>query len=286
MGVQTTHPKVPPAVVLAIGVVAVSTGAIFVELAEDAPALVKAAYRMGLATLMLLPFALSKARDELRGLSRKDLGLAGVSGLFLALHFASWIASLDYTSVANSVVLVNTIPLWVALLAPFITRDRIGRRTILSAAVCIAGVAVIGWEGVSVGGLTLRGDLLAVGGAVAAAVYLMLGRRLRAKLSLLAYATVCYGSATVILWLAVLALRLPVVGFGPQTWWALIGMAAVSQIMGHTSYNWSLKWFSSSLVAVSLLGEPIGSTILAHFIFEDEKLTVIKVLGGGWIKLG
>lgn len=279
------RPGISPVVVLVGGVVAVSTGAVFVRLA-DAPALVTAAYRMGLATVILLPFAVRHAGAELRRLSFKDVGLAGLSGLFLALHFATWISSLDYTSVANSVVLVNTIPLWVALLAPFLTHDRVGRRTVLSAVVCVSGGVVIGWGDISGGGgSALRGDLLAVVGAMAAAVYLLLGRRLRARLSLLAYVTVCYASAAVLLWLLVFALRLPVCGFSAGTYWAFLGMALISQIAGHSSYNWALKWFSSSLVAVSLLGEPVGSTILAYFVL-GERLSVVKVLGGGLILIG
>jgi len=281
---QGSRPKHSPVVILGIGIVAVSTGAIFARLA-DAPALVTAAYRVGLATLILLPFALWKSGAELRGLSRRQVGLAGLSGLFLALHFALWIASLDYTSVANSVVLVNTVPLWVALLAPLVTSDRIGRRTVLSAVLCVGGAAAIGAEGASLGGDVLRGDMLAVGGAMAAAVYIVLGRKLRANLSLLSYVTVCYGCAAVTLWLLVLILRLPVLGFSTQTYWAFLGMAVISQVVGHTSYNWSLKWFSSSLVAVSLLGEPIGSSILAYFIFGEE-LTMVKLAGGGLILVG
>jgi len=281
---QGSRPKHFPVVILGVGIVAVSTGAIFARLA-DAPALVTAAYRVGLATLILLPFTLWKAGAELRGLSRRQVGLAGLSGLFLALHFALWIASLDYTSVANSVVLVNTVPLWVALLAPLVTSDRIGRRTVLSAVLCVGGAAAIGAEGASLGGDVLRGDMLAVGGAMAAAVYIVLGRKLRANVSLLAYVTICYGCAAVLLWLLVLILRLPVVGFSTQTYWAFIGMAVISQVVGHTSYNWSLRWFSSSLVAVSLLGEPIGSSILAYFIFGEE-LTMVKLAGGGLILVG
>jgi len=281
---QGASPKHSPVVILGVGIVAVSTGAIFARLA-DAPALVTAAYRVGLATLILLPFALWKSGAELRGLSRRQVGLAGLSGLFLALHFALWIASLDYTSVANSVVLVNTVPLWVALLAPLVTSDRIGRRTVLSAVLCVGGAAAIGAEGASLGGDVLRGDMLAVGGAMAAAVYIVLGRKLRANLSLLSYVTVCYGCAAVTLWLLVLILRLPVLGFSTQTYWAFLGMAVISQVVGHTSYNWSLKWFSSSLVAVSLLGEPIGSSILAYFIFGEE-LTMVKLAGGGLILVG
>jgi drug/metabolite transporter (DMT)-like permease len=117
---------------------------------------------------------------------------------------------------------------------------------------------------------------------VCAAIYLLLGRNLRRKFSLLAYVTVCYGSAAVILWIVVLCLNLPITGYNSQTVAAFWAMALVSQILGHSSYNWALKWFSTALVAVALLGEPIGSTILAYFIF-NEGLTWLKFVGGMFI---
>ena len=117
-----------PYIALIGGVLAVSTGAIFARLA-DAPSLVIAAYRVGLAVLVLLPFAVWKTRGEMAALSGKDLGFAVLAGFFLAMHFAAWISSLFYTSVANSVVLVNTNPLWVAVLTPLITREAIRKTT-------------------------------------------------------------------------------------------------------------------------------------------------------------
>lgn len=129
-----------------------------------------------------------------------------LSGLFLALHFAAWISSLDYTAIANSVVLVNTIPLWVGLLTPLITADRIRKPTIISIVLSVIGGAIIGFGDFATGGQALWGDLLALGGAFSAAIYLLLGRNLRRKLSLLSYVAVCYGSAAAILWLVVLLL--------------------------------------------------------------------------------
>ena len=270
-----------PYLVLIIGIIGVSTGSIFARLA-DAPALVTAAYRVGLAALILIPVAGWKARDELRRLSFQDIKLAMLSGLFLALHFATWISSLDYTAIANSVVLVNTIPLWVGLLTPLISSDNIKPTTVISIALSVIGGAVIGFGDFAAGGNALRGDLLAVIGAVCAAIYLLLGRNLRRKLSLLAYVTVCYGSAAAILWIVVLFLNLPITGYSSQTVAAFWAMALVSQILGHSSYNWALKWFSTTLVAVALLGEPIGSTILAYLIF-NEGLTWLKFVGGLFI---
>ena len=267
-----------PSLALLSGVLAVSTGAIFARLAE-APALVIAAYRVGLASLILAPIAWWQVRDELLGLEKKEYLLAGLAGLFLALHFSTWISSLNYTSVANSVVLVNTNPIWVGVLTPLISKDRLSWMTKVGIVVSVIGGVIIGFGDFATGGQALWGDFLALLGSVCAAMYLLLGRNLRQKLSLLAYIVLCYGSAAIILWSLVFALHLPAIGFSPGTYWAFVGMAVISQIIGHSSYNWALKWFSASLIAVSLLGEPIGATILAYIIF-GETLTWTKFVGG------
>jgi drug/metabolite transporter (DMT)-like permease len=273
-------PPFNPYLALVIGTMAVSTGAIFARLA-DAPALVIAAYRVGIASLLLAPVTWWKARDEIVKLSKRDLILAVLSGFFLALHFATWISSLDYTSVANSVVLVNTNPLWVGLLTPLIARE-IKRAALISIVISVIGGAIIGYGDFATGGKALLGDGLALAGSLCAAVYLLLGRTLRRKLSLLPYIFICYGSAAVILWIIVLSLGLPITGFSTGTVAAFWGMALIAQIIGHSTYNWALKWLSAGLIAISLLGEPIGSTILAYILF-DEGLTVYKFVGGGII---
>lgn len=281
---QEKRPPYNPALALVSGVLAVSTGAIFARLA-DAPALVIAAYRVGLASLILTPVAWWWARDELLGLQKEDYILAALAGLALALHFGSWISSLDHTSVANSVVLVNTNPLWVAVLTPSINKERLSRLTKVSIVVSVMGGAVIGAGDFVIGKRALWGDFLALLGSIFAALYLLLGRNLRRRLSLLVYIVLCYGSAALILWIVVLVLRLPVTGFDSGTYKAFVGMALISQIIGHSSYNWALKWFSTSLIAVSLLGEPVGATILAYVIF-DEGLTWSKLTGGVFILFG
>lgn len=281
--IKNTKSNIPlnPYVVLIGGIIGVSTGAVFARLA-DAPALVTAAYRVGLAVLILIPLAVWRAREELQQLAARDIKLAMLSGLFLALHFAAWISSLDYTAIANSVVLVNTIPLWVGLLTPLLTADRIRQPTIIGIIFSVIGGAIIGFGDFATGGPALWGDFLALAGAFSAAIYLLLGRSLRRKLSLLAYVTVCYGSAAAFLWLVVLLLELPVVGYSPQTVAAFWAMALISQILGHSSYNWALKWFSTGFIAIALLGEPIGSTMLAYIVF-DEGLTWLKFVGGLFI---
>lgn len=278
------RPRFNPAIILIIGVLAVSSGAIFVRLAESPP-LVTAAWRLSFATLILLPYTLWKTRDELGRLSRRDLAIGALAGFFLALHFATWISSLSFTSVANSVVLVNTAPVWVALMTPWVTRDRVSRRAWLGIAASVTGAAIIGFGDFASGSRALIGDGLALGGSLALAIYLLLGRKLREKLSLPAYLTVCYSSATLLLWACVLVAGLPVTGFNAKTWGALFGMALVSQHLGHSSYNWAMKYFSAGFIAVCLLGEPVLGSLLAWWLL-GEALTWGKALGGAIILAG
>ena len=270
--------------VLAIGIAGVSTGALFVRLA-DAPALVTAAYRLGIAFLCILPFAVWKARSEIFSLTPRQNLFGILAGFFLSLHFACWISSLDHTSVANSVVLVNTIPLWVAMLTPFLTKEKVKTHTWLAVFVALLGAFILCGDGFSLNQDAIKGDILATIGAFFAAVYILLGRNLRSRLSLLAYATICYGSATFFLWMAVLASGQKTTGFSNETWWAFLGLALLSQLLGHTSYNWALKWVGAGMVAIALLGEPVGAVILA-WLFLDETLTWQKALGGAIILYG
>ena len=274
----------PPVVGLAVGLVSVSLGAIFFRLA-DAPPLVESAYRTGLATLILLPLAWARHRRELLAVSRSQLGLALLGGAMLAIHFAAWTTSLDYTTVASSTVLVSTHPLFVGLLTPFISSDRLTRLTGAGILLSIVGSAIIGWGDMQVGGTALLGDGLAVVGALAAALYFLIGRRLRAMLSLLPYIVLCYGMAALLLLGTVLALRLPLVGYTPTTYLALFLVALIPQVIGHSSFNWALGFFSATLVAVVLLGEPILSTLWAY-LFLHERPPEALFPGSALILLG
>jgi len=283
----STHksaPHAPTYVILACGILAISTGAIFARLA-DAPALVTAAYRVGLASLILVPLACIKGWDELRHLTLKDLGGVTLSGFFLALHFATWISSLKYTSIANSVVLVNMSPLWVGLLAPLVLKEKVRRATMVGILLSVTGCLIIGSSDLVAGSQTIWGDFLAVIGGLCLAGYLMAGKQVRSRLSLLSYVAMCYGSAAFVLWLLVLAMGLQIYGFTYQTQAAFWGMAIVSQVIGHSCYNWALRYCSTSLVALSLLGEPVVSTLLAFILF-NEGLTLLKFCGGFMILVG
>jgi drug/metabolite transporter (DMT)-like permease len=303
---QPTHrtPPFPPALALVFGILAVSTAAIFIRYAQEhAPSLVIAAYRLSLAALMLAPAALLRHRHELLGLGKKRIGLGVLAGVFLAFHFASWITSLEGTSVASSVVLVTTTPLWVALLSPFVLKERLSRLVLMGLGLALLGGMLIGlassctWQtgeltclGVNdlLGQAALRANLLALLGAVMAAVYLLIGRSLRSGLSLVPYIFVVYGSAAVVLIGMTLAAGQSLTGYPPQAylWFALL--ALVPQLFGHSVFNWSLRYLSAAFVAITLLGEPIGSTILAYFLLNEapggaELIGAILILTGIYI---
>jgi drug/metabolite transporter (DMT)-like permease len=283
---MVSRPPIPPALALFVGVVAVSFGAIFLRLAgEETPVLVKSLYRVGVATLVLLPFALRTARPEWQQLTRRDWGLVLVAGVFLAVHFITWVASLNHTTVASSVVLVTTNPLWVALLTPFVSTERVSRRTWAGILLSFAGSAVIGWGDFGTGLEALWGDALALMGALSAAGFLLIGRQVRQKLSLLAYVVPMYGTGALVLLFLTLLQGLPLTDYDSITYLWLFAVALVPQLIGHTSYNWALQWFSPSLIAVTLLGEPILSTIWAY-LFLNEGVAVTTFYGGALILVG
>lgn len=267
---------------LAVGVLAVSSGAIFARMAEEAPAVTRAAWRVTLAALVFAPYVGWTRRDEVARLRAADWGVAALAGAFLAGHFATWIASLDYLPVASSVLLVNTVPIWVALLAPFCSTDRVTRSQLIGIALSFVGCVIIGWNDLmnpaaATDELTTRapenaplGVALAIAGAICLAGYILAGRRLRPRVSLQSYVSVCYGAAGVFLWIAALALGLRMIGFAPVTWVGFVGMALVAQSLGHTTYNWALRHLGPALVAVALLGEPIGSGVMAFFIYNES----------------
>jgi len=264
--------------VLALGVVSVSFAAIFIRLA-DAPVLVIAAYRLMLASLIINPIACAHSRYELLHLIKAGLTLPLLSGVLLALHFVLWIASLSYTTVASSVVLVTANPVFVALASHFLFREKLSRQVIIGIAVCLAGAALIGYGDWTLGLKALFGDLLALLGAIAVAGYYLIGRRLRQTTDTLSYASIVYSSAALVLLLSALALRYPLLGYSSTTYVMLVLLALIPQTVGHLSLNWSLRFVSATLVAIAVLGEPVGATVLALAILHEVP-TLTQVLGG------
>ena len=295
------RPIVSPTVAILFGILAVSTGSIFVRFAQEyAPSLVIAAWRLFLATVIISPIALTRGRMELRNLHRKEIALALLSGFFLALHFATWISSLEYTSVASSVVFVSTAPLWVALLSPLVLGESITRPILIGMALAFLGGLIVGLSdscilGISgllcppfsafIQGRAFIGDLLALAGAWMAAGYLIIGRRLRTGVSLIPYIFVVYGMAAIILIGIVLILKQPAVDYPAQVYILFLALAVIPQLLGHSTFNWALGYLSAAYVSITLLGEPIGSALLAYF-FLGEIPRPLMIFGAILILVG
>jgi len=272
------------ALVLFMGVVAVSFGSIFVRLAE-APPLVIAAYRLGLASLAIGPAALIRSGQELRALSRRDLFYLVIAGVFLALHFGLWIASLSHTTVVSSVILVAMSPLFVGLLSHLLGMDRVTKWMLRGILLSVVGSGAIGYGDFALGGGALWGDILALGGAVMVTGYLLIGRRLRQGLSLLPYVSLTYSVAAAVTLVLSLLTGQRFTGYSSTTYLMFILLALVPQIIGHSAFNWALGYLSAPFVSVAILGEPVGATILAYLVL-NEVPTLLKMIGGAMILSG
>ncbi|MEO7803653.1 MAG: DMT family transporter [Actinomycetota bacterium] len=252
---------------LLVAVAAVSCSAPLVRVAE-APSLAIAFWRTAIATLLLLPFLVWRCRSEVLTLNKKQvLGLFG-SGVFLAIHFATWIASVEMTTVASSVLLVTTSPVFVAI-ASMMLGERPSRRVWLGIGLAGVGGVVIAAADLGISAGSLKGDLLALVGAVSVSGYLLMGRGLRQRLSLLTYAVGVYGSCAAVLAVAMLFSRTSFVGYSSPTWLLLVAMALGPQLLGHTTFNFLLGRLESFKVAAATLGEPIGSGLIAAFAFGE-----------------
>ena len=291
---QTKEGRYKPYLALALGVSAVSTAAIMIRYAqaEGAPSLVVAAYRLSLATLILSAPALGRrVWREYAALSRKELAAIFVSGVLLSLHFGLWISSLAYPSVLSPVVLVTTSPIWAGLAAPLALGERNSLAVWLGVLAATTGSVIIGLadanaaEAVFAGVGATLGNIMALSGAVMFAGYAIIGRRLRGRLSLLAYIWAVYGVAAVGLALAAVAAGRPLLGYNLTVLLCTVGLALGPQIVGHSSFNYALRHLPAAFVTVTILLEPVGSTLLA-IVFLHEKPRLLSALGGGLILVG
>ncbi len=268
---------------LTLGIIVISFGAIIIRMIEGASVFAISAWRLGVASIVLLPFALH--RGALRSVGLRAALLSGLSGAFLSAHFILWVASLDYTSVASSVVLVSTSPIFVGLGARLFINEPPSFILKVAIALAVGGGVIIGWGDMRLGGTALQGDLLAIGGAIMAAGYLLIGRRVRQGVQISGYAVMTYGTAAVLLIIICLAMGRQVAGFSSMDYLWLILLGLGPQLIGHTSLNWALEYLQASIVSIVTLGEPIGATILAYLIF-GERVTATKAIGGAIILIG
>lgn len=280
---MSDEPRVPPNLAMLVSIVAVSTASILIRWC-DAPAVVIAMYRMIISVALLMPFFLKEEGvSKLRALEpRYQLGLMGV-GVVLAIHFASWITSLGLTSVASSVIFVHIDPIFVALVSHFFLKERINRRVLTGILVSLIGVSIIALGDAGSGRANLMGDLLALIGGIMLGIYLLGGRMFRRDLDLTTYVTPVYATAAVVLLFMSVITGAPLTGYATKDYILFFLIALVPMIFGHTLYNWALKYVSAPVVSVSLLGEPVGASILALLLLDEEPS--LQLLLGGAVTL-
>jgi len=243
-----------------------------------APALAIAFWRLALVLPVTLAASLREARPAI---DRTTRVLMVLSGLLLALHFWTWIASLRFTTVASSVLLVNLRPVIVWAIAAAWLHEHPGRRERWGIALAVLGATLIGAGDARISLGALGGDLLALAGALTAAGYSVIGRRVRQTIGVWSYATVVYGVAALTLGLIALLGRSPLTGFGSRDWAVFAALAAGPMLVGHTGMNYALKHFRATTVNVAGLGEPVGATLIAWLAPAIHEVPPVTALAGG-----
>ena len=272
--------------ILIMGIVSVSFAASFIRLADGPPAAV-AALRLIFASAMLLPALLvsGKLREEIRSFSSTDIMFMLLSSFFLALHFIAWITSLYFTSITSSVVLVTLSPVFITLYSVLVFREKMNSRFWAGLLIALAGCFILGSGDLKAGHWNIRGDILALAGAVAVAGYFLIGSRLREKVSLLGYIIPVYSFAAVFLAGFALLSGVSLLEAGRDTYLYCFLMALVCQLIGHSSFNWALGHLSATFVSLAVLAEPVGSTLLAWVVLE-ERPTLMTAAGAPLVLAG
>lgn len=278
-------PPFNPYFAVVIGVISVSTSAIFVKLADQAPAAIIANYRLLFAVIIMAPIILLKYRHEFKFIQKKDWILSALAGIFLAFHFILWFESLNYTSVASSVVLVTLQPIFAFIGTYLFFQERFSPGAIISMLIALFGSFIISWGDFKLSESALFGDILALLGAITITVYFLFGQKARKRLSLMPYTFIVYGisSATLILYNVIL--QNSFTGYPANHWWIFLALAIIPTFFGHTLFNWALRWLSTSTISMGIVFEPVGATLLAYIILH-EQVTWSQFLGGTIVIFG
>jgi drug/metabolite transporter (DMT)-like permease len=271
-------------VILGAGLISISLSSVLIKLCP-APPFVISTYRLSIAALVYLGIACVRRKPVWRAFSPSLRRWALLSGLFLGIHFLSWITSLRYTSVASSVILVQTFPVFVVLGSWLLLHEAPSRLTVTGMAIALAGSLVIAISAGQGGESQVVGNLLALVGAIGAAGYYLIGRKLRKDIDTVRYVGFVYSTAAIAALSVTLSSGQALTGYDLRTWVLLIAIAMLPQVVGHTSLNWALKHYSAATVSILTLAEPIGATLLAYIILH-ESMGPLIIVGGAIILLG
>ncbi|MDD9267922.1 DMT family transporter [Paenibacillus sp. GCM10023248] len=275
--------KVPIPVFLLIGIIAISFSAIFVRW-SDAPASVTAMYRLLMTNVLMLPF-LWNYRSEIASIRLRDWLRTAASGIALGLHFLFWMDSLRFTTVASSTAILTLEPIFVLLGAFLLYGQRTSRAAFFAMCVAIVGAICIGWGDFRFSGDALKGDLLSLIGTIAVALHMLLGKSLRERISAFVYSFSVFLFAGLVLAVTNVATGVSFTAYPAKEWGVFLLLAIVPTVFGHYVFNWLLKYMKASSVSMTVLGEPLGASLLAYFLL-GEKITLIQLAAGCILLIG
>ncbi|MEK4357549.1 DMT family transporter [Paenibacillus sp. FSL M7-1455] len=268
---------IPTGIPLVIGIIAVSFSSIFVKW-SSAPASIQGMYRLLMTALLMLPF-IRPHLAELKSLTRKKLFMLFASGFFLALHFLLWMGSLKLTTVSSSTIILALEPVFIVIGAFFIYKERTSRVAMAGMGVAIVGAVLIGWGDIGVSRDNLLGDLLSMFGTLAVSVHMLIGQKVVQQVSSYVYSFVVFLSATVVFAVYNAVCGISFTDYPGQDWAMFALLAVVPTVFGHLLFNWLLQYVSATTISMSILGEPVGSSLLA-FLLLGEQMTWFQVVGG------
>lgn len=281
-------PKTPSSPVstllpLAVGMIAISFAPILVRY-SDAPVSVQGMYRMLFTVLLMLPFGIRQLRSA-ASISRKDWGLLGLAGFFLALHFLLWMASLSYTSIASSTIILTLEPVFVMIGAYFAFRDKIGKLPLLGLVLALVGAFIVGSGDFHISGEAFKGDMLSFVGMLAVVVNMLLAKVILRRVSSYLYSLIVFAVAFACFAIYNAASGIDVVHYVPGEWLIFVLLAIVPTVLGHMIFNWLLQYVSPTTISMTVLAEPVGASLLGLVLF-GEMPTSSQLIGGVFIIAG
>lgn len=276
-GMNTKKPPIPVPVLMLVGIIAISFSAIFVKW-SSAPASIQGMYRLLFTSLLMLPFV-SPYKQSVKEIKRKEWLLLAASGFMLALHFLLWMGSLKYTSVASSTMIMSLEPVFIMAGSYILYKERSTISSVAGLGVAIAGVCFIGWGDIGLSPDNLTGDLLSIGGTVAVAAHLLIGKKLVARMPAYLYSLLVFMIAGMVFAVYNLAMEIPFFDYPAKEWGVFALLAVVPTVFGHILFNWLLQYTSATTVSMNILGEPVGASILAYVLL-GERLTSLQWTGG------
>ncbi len=267
---------------LFVGVVCVSLASIFIKLIGDVPSVVITTYRLVISSIILIAYSLFNGKKIILN-NYNVLSFTALSGLFLSAHFIFWIASIQYTSIPSSVTLVSTSPIFVGIFSYFILKEKQNTIIVISIIISVLGSFILTLSDSGMffnvtNSKAMVGDIFALIGAVAVSGYFIIGSYLRRNMDIMQYITLVYSFAAIFSLCFSLVLGERFAGYSTGSYFYMVLLAVVPQLLGHTSFNWALKYAKASVIAIATLGEPIGASLFAYIIFK-EGITVIQGIG-------